>query len=508
MKTLKNYKNFSESYRLNENLLRKAWDSIVNFFKIKYNKKSWLYYAIFLKKSGQLPKEKVEIIIPPNLSHIEDEVDVDEVRNEVEEDMQIQSESIDWSNVTTSSYINEEVINLSSDKIENVDIEQMKEKIYRIFKLNKQRVKEGKSRTKANAVFIWGAPGIGKTEILNQVAKELGVVVQEWHLSQIEPTDFRGIPKIENVKGTTDPKHERTVTKLPELFPDTDDEGGGIMFFDELNRAPKMVLSAALSLCGSGKVGTYELPKNWIVIAAGNRIEDLGGAAATVIEPALANRFSHVNYVPEVDQWIKWAALRPNINPDVLNFIKFGEGYYFHRLDPDLEPTAYPTPRSWEMASDEEYAERDFNWENNISINKIQHIYAGYVGIEAATKFAAYLELKKYFDEKDINNVYKNPEKAREIPIDRPDKSYAALTSIASYKKGKKFTVTELNNLLKYLDLRLAGDFEKKTQLFSVLKDFHPEVKEDKELSKIYLPKLKEWHIDMQKMTGGGKSKK
>ena len=64
MKTVKNYEKFSEGYRLNENLFKKAWGSIVNFFRNKYNQAAWVYYVLFLNNAGKLPKRKVEIILP------------------------------------------------------------------------------------------------------------------------------------------------------------------------------------------------------------------------------------------------------------------------------------------------------------------------------------------------------------------------------------------------------------------------------------------------------------
>jgi len=221
MKTLRNYKDFSEN-RLNENFLKKSWEKITKYFKKKYKELAWLYYAIFLKKNDKLPKEKVELFIPKSLK-LED--------------------------IKVESLITEDVIDLEhpDPNIRNVDVPALRKKIRRVFDMNMKRVNDKKPRKKNHALFIWGAPGIGKTEILHQVAEENDAVVIEWHLSQIEPTDFRGIPKIENPGNTGDPKDERTVVKLPELFPDSDTQQPGIMFFDEMNRAPQMVLSAALS---------------------------------------------------------------------------------------------------------------------------------------------------------------------------------------------------------------------------------------------------------------------
>lgn len=521
MKIVKNYEKFSEEYRLNENFLKNAWDKVIKFFRDKFGKYAWAWYAAFLIKTGKLPKKKVEIYIPKSLRK---ELDIN-----LPDDISLEVESIDWENVyltdTLNETINESVVELEvppGSEIRNVDVEILKDKIRTVYEMNAYRVKQGKKRNKTHALFIWGAPGIGKTDILNEVANDLDIWVQEWHLSQIEPTDFRGIPKIVNVEDDDDPSHERTVTRLPALFPtsdtikpgsykeknykknidvtvnvndDVEHKGkGGIMFFDEINRAPKMVLSAALSLCLGGRIGDYELPDHWIVIAAGNRAEDLGSYSPTVIEPALANRFQHVNFAPKMESWFNWAAKRDYINPDLLGFFKFAPDY-FHKLDPEKEPKAWPSPRSWDQASEEEFHLRRHDWSNPLSKKQVTDLYTDYVGMDAAIKYAGYLDLKKYFDENDVENVFKKGKGAKQIPKDL-SQSYAASASIAGYKKNKELTEKELTNFLEY-SLNLP-DLETRTPLLSAFIHQHPECKEKEPWKKIWWTWIRQWHKELK----------
>lgn len=489
MKTVQGYEKFSEEYRLNENLIKKAWGAIVNFFKKKFKETAWLYYALFLKKTGQLPKEKVEIIVGYDLPGVPSEQEVE-----------MAAESLENISISRDLNISEKVINLKSEdpNTRNVNVKELIEEVIDIYNMNLDRVESGKPRTKNDALFIWGAPGIGKTEILNQVAKKLGIVVQEWHLSQIEPTDFRGVPKVENIMGSDKPEDERTVSKLPAIFPTDNGENGrgGIMFFDEINRAPKMVLSAALSLCLGGKIGTYELPSKWIVIAAGNRPEDLGGAVATTIEPALANRFAHVNYAPDVEDWFDWAVTREDINPDLVAFLKFHK-QYFHKLDPDLEVMNWPSPRTWELASHKDWFKRGKDWKNRLSHEALQKIYTPLVGNEAAVKFVEYLKLKEYYNENDVKDVYEKGAKAKKPPT-RLDQARAAAASIAFWKKGEELTVKELQNIL---DFALGlPDVESRTTLVSFLKSVHPEIREKEPWKKIYWDFVKKWHKELKEL--------
>lgn len=495
MKTVKDYKSFSDEYRLNENLLKRAWDKISDYFRKKFKTLGWLYYTLFLKKIGQLPKNKVRIYVPKsirkNLKNIPTE-------KELENETELSIESIDLSNLQVGT-LNEEVVDLThpNPKMHNVNVAGLKEKINRVFQMNLRRAEKGEKRTKQHAVFIWGAPGIGKTEILNQVAEENGAVVEEWLLSQIDPTDFRGVPKIENVKGSGDPKDERTVNKLPATFPDEDTDIPGIMFFDEMNQAPQIVLGAALSLILNGRMGKYKLPEKWIVVAAGNREIDLGDAPPTPMSSALSNRFAHINYAPEVEEWINWALKKETINPDIIAFLKH-KPEYFHKLESEDSEEAWPSPRAWDLASEEEYAARGYSWDKTrISDDVFKSIYVPRVGAEAAAAFSSYLSLKNVFNEKDVEGVFKNGAKAKRLP-NKPDEAYAATASIASYKPNEKWTPKEVQNLVDYL--LSIPNIEKRTPILSLAKDFHPEIKTDPTLSKIWWDGIKAWHKDLKEM--------
>jgi len=488
MKTIRNYESFADDYRLNENLLKKAWTKIYDFFKNKFKIAPWLYYALFLKKTGQLPKEKIEIHAPGmDMTSIPDE-----------EEIKLATESLKNAAISVQT-INEDSVSLthSDPMIRNVDVEDLKEEIKTAYQMNLDRVESGKKRTKNDALFIWGAPGVGKTEILNQVAEELDIVVIEFHLATIEPTDFRGVPKIEMMPGGTGPESERTVSKIPAIFPtDNGPSGkGGIMFFDELNRAKQMVLSAALPLALNGRVAGYELPSKWIVVAAGNRPEDLGGAVATAIEPALANRFAHVNYAPKLQSWITWALTKPDINPELIAFLQFNKNY-FHKLDPEKETPNWPSPRTWEMASHKEYFLRKKNWKHPFPIQKIRDIYTDLVGAEAAIAFTEYLKLKENFSEKDIEDVYTKGDKAKKPPK-RLDQARAVAAAIAFYKKGETVTEKELKNVLEWAIS--LDSMEEKTSMLSFFRMAHPYVKDGSNpLSKIWWDYVKKWHIELK----------
>jgi hypothetical protein len=211
-------------------------------------------------------------------------------------------------------------------------------------------IKEAKERLlkviKANfrsAVMLWGAPGIGKTDIVKQISEELGLPVIMLSLNKMSPVDIMGVPYFDKETG-------KTVWGVPEIYPDENRDGKkGILFVDEINTAAPSVQAAAYQLILDRKVGNYRLPDGWFIVAAGNRNKDKG---VTFKMPApLINRFAmHMNIEPDIDAWCEWA-YRNKIDERIIGFLKWKPDY-LHKQPEELEDNkGFPTPRSWENAS-------------------------------------------------------------------------------------------------------------------------------------------------------------
>ena len=184
-----------------------------------------------------------------------------------------------------------------------------------------------------HAVMIWGPPGVGKSSIVAQTATDHAFAFVDVRLSQLAPTDLRGLPVPSDGVSRWFP---------PEFLPR---DGAGILFLDELNMAPPTMQGVAQQLILDRKVGSYVLPDGWFVWAAGNRKED----RASVYEmPApLANRFLHVEVEPDLDSFRRYAINR-SLDPRITSFLAF-RPQLLHALDG--KRPAWPSPRSWEMAS-------------------------------------------------------------------------------------------------------------------------------------------------------------
>ncbi len=190
------------------------------------------------------------------------------------------------------------------------------------------------------STMIWGPPGIGKSSIVAQVARQTKLDFIDVRLSQLAPTDLRGLPVA--VPPQEGASHGTSTWYPPEFLPR---EGQGILFLDELNMAPPAMQGVAQQLILDRQVGSYRVPDGWFIWAAGNRKED----RASVFEmPApLANRFLHLSVGPDFDSF-KAYALEMQLHEQVLAFLAF-RPTLLHKLN--LKEPSWPSPRSWEMAS-------------------------------------------------------------------------------------------------------------------------------------------------------------
>lgn len=187
-------------------------------------------------------------------------------------------------------------------------------------------------------VMLWGPPGVGKSQMIAQIGKRHDVPVIDIRLSQMEPSDLRGIPFREN---------DKVEWAIPSMLPDKERHGEtGILFLDEITSAVPSVSAAAYQLILDRQLGDYQVPDGWAIFAAGNRQGDRG---VTYTMPApLANRFSHFEVELNLDDWVSWA-YGYGIDERIIAFLRFRPELLFD-FDPAHNPVAFPSPRSWEFA--------------------------------------------------------------------------------------------------------------------------------------------------------------
>ena len=187
-------------------------------------------------------------------------------------------------------------------------------------------------------LMVWGAPGLGKSTILRDAAREAGIGFIDVRLAQREPVDIRGLPV---------PGPDGVKWLVSSDWP-RDPKSRGIILFDEITAADRSLQVAAYELILDRRLGElYRVPDGWYICAAGNRTGDR--AVATTMSSALANRFLHVELGEDAEGWVAWA-LRHGILPVVTAFVRFRPGLLFNQEGENLE-RGWPTPRAWERVS-------------------------------------------------------------------------------------------------------------------------------------------------------------
>lgn len=227
---------------------------------------------------------------------------------------------------------------------------------------------------KKRPIFIWGQPGIGKSDVVQQIADSLDAPMIDIRLSLWEPTDIKGIPYF-------DSNASKMVWGEPSELPDekfASEHKNVVLFLDEMNSAAPSVQAAAYQLILNRRVGQYKLPDNVMIVAAGNRESDKG---VTYRMPApLANRFVHLEMTHNFDDWFEWA-VHNGIHKDVVGFLQFSKGD-LNNFDPKSGSRSFATPRSWSFVSE--------LLEDGIDESMLTDLVSGAIGEGLAIKFMAH----------------------------------------------------------------------------------------------------------------------
>lgn len=348
-------------------------------------------------------------------------------------------------------------------------------------------------------MFIYGAPGIGKTEIVAQVCDRLGIALMPIELRYCQPVDLIGVPKVIEDES---PEAKRTghgagITRAnpPAFWPRSnkgpndpaempEEEGkGGIIFFDEFNRADSYLMDALLQFIQMrALLGTsYKLPSKWMIVAAGNRPQDDRPDKIRDLGTALIDRFTLVNYVPSPQDFITHVGnyqkeiiykkkLGQIVLPEIISFVSHLPEWFHGKYNEDDSDMGNFTPRGWIDASKklESVLQQRMKPKTDgagniiqkgarqISMEELTKIFTKEVGFKAAKAFLTFYDLVKKTPIEDIDKVFNDPSKA---PLPKkvngsyqPDLMWAWMAALVSYveKQEKNLTPDQWKNAIEY----------------------------------------------------------
>jgi hypothetical protein len=293
--------------------------------------------------------------------------------------------------------------------------------------------------------MVASSPGMGKSDIIRDVAKQFKLLLIDIRVSQCEPVDMQGYPGV--IDG-------RMTFHIPEYFPIVGDElpltnnpedpteryEGWLIFLDELNSGNKQTEAASYKLILDREVYKHKLHPKCLIAAAGNLITD----RAIVNTQSTATTSRLINYRLQIDHraWIDWANAN-NLDHRIISFIKFKPDI-LHKFDPNTQELTFPCPRTWEFASK--------IITNKTTLGEITKIrLAGTVGAGAASELAVYSDIYKSLPT--IEEILKDPRSGWKVPTE-PSEQYAVTTMLSH-----NTTVESIDKIIIAIE-RLPIDFQ------------------------------------------------
>lgn len=294
---------------------------------------------------------------------------------------------------------------------------------------------------KLPSVALWGSMGVGKSSAVKEIAQDLSqkigkkVTVTDIRLLNFSPVDLRGIP-------SADEQREFAIWLKPKVF-DLPADCINILFLDEISAAPQSLQAAAYQIALDKTIGEHRLPKDCIVICAGNRTTDR--SVAFRMPKALANRLMHFEIVADFESWYLWA-VEQGLDKRVIGYLAFDNS----KLDMEagVEELAFPTPRSWEFVSHLLRASPK-------TPEQIHLLLSGCVGVSVASEFEAWCRV--YDRLPAVTDILSGKSM---VPVKGADVTYAIISSLLTCinQQGKHLSAKEIENVCRYAS-QFPADF-------------------------------------------------
>lgn len=314
--------------------------------------------------------------------------------------------------------------------------------------MNVQEVKEAvKLAIEAKIVlFIWGPPGVGKSDLIDELAKELYTKNGE-DINDVRKLLTANLLQLHDLVGIPYPGKTKEDAILLRPQYNLPEKGKGILFLDELSDGQLSISKALYSLILARRIGPHQIGDEWAIVAAGNRPED--GSGSKLPPPPLVTRMAHVGlyceppdferHLPEcastdIDDWCSWAAEK-EINPLIIAFIRFKPEYLYK---------GQSTPRTWEMVHKILVPADD--WGSKV----VSTLIKGTVGQMQGTEFYSFMQMSTQIP--DIDKVLKSPTTAP-IP-EQAGVQHALVSSLVYHAKRNN-----LPAIITYIE-RLPKEFQ------------------------------------------------
>ena len=321
---------------------------------------------------------------------------------------------------------------------------------------------------KQRPIFMIGAPGIGKTAIMKQIAEELGVGLVSYSMTHHTRQSALGLPVIKkkNYNGVEYDISRYSMSEIIASAYDMMEDTGikeGILFLDEINCVSETLAPSMLQFLQYKIFGQHRLPDGWIVVTAGNPPEY--NKSVREYDIVTLDRLKVINVEPNFDVWKEYA-LNNNIHGSILSFLEIKKEF-FYIVETTAEGKNYVTARGWEDLSKMIYLYE----KNDIKVDET--LISQYIHHKAVSKeFSVYYDLyNKYKSDYQIGNIVNGnatediKNRARLAKFDERISLLGLLidnisSNMASTVENEA-CIMEYLDVLKYIKAEITGDFAK-----------------------------------------------
>jgi len=301
-------------------------------------------------------------------------------------------------------------------------------------------------------ILVVGAPGLGKTEIIQEACRQCDMDVIMFHPVISDPTDFKGMPGLVPGENGDYRAEFFTFSNLKRLV---DVERPTVAFADDLGQAPPLVQAAWMQLVLGGQLEDKRISDKVTFLSATNRKEDKAGVQG-IIEPLKSRFASIVELVADVDEWLHWAR-RNHIHPMVRGFIRF-RPQLLHAFSASNDMTNSPSPRTVKHVSDLMWACR------NTPDAIMSVLVAGAAGSGFSVEFMTYRSLARSFPK--LSVILKAPKRA---PLPKEQSAMFAIVEAMLDKSDAK----TISPFMQYI-LRLPKEFQ--AWYYEQVKEINPKL--------------------------------
>lgn len=300
---------------------------------------------------------------------------------------------------------------------------------------------------KANVpVNLIGSPGVGKSDVIKQVAESLNLKLIDFRLSTADPTDLSGMPFVENGRSVFLPNVAFPIAtdEVPEGYK------GWLLFLDEISNAPMSVQAAAYKLILDREVGLHKLHDNVKIVSAGNKLDD-GAAVVAEMSTALKSRMAHINIEVSINAWMDWA-LTNKVHHSITSFIQF-KPTALYAFNPNSAEDTFPCPRTWGMLN-------NIVTSAGMSDPSISSLASAVIGDGPAIEYINYC--KNFANAPTFEQIVNNPE-GTEVPKELST-MYALSGSIGAQttKETAEAVMTYVAKMPREFQLRTFNDMTKR----------------------------------------------